>query len=121
METGMDEHGLRLGWLDEADWEPLVLAGDRLSEGKLWIDDTGAISIEALCSRARRLKAQSGLDLIVVDYLQLIDATTSGTQRQQSREREIARISSSLKALAKELDVPVLALAQLSRAVESRA
>lgn len=120
MESGIDQQRLRLGWLHQDDWQQTVTAGDVLAEGQLWIDDTAAISLETMRSRARRLKAQVGLDLIVVDYLQLMDASVDG-KHYQNREREIARISSGLKALAKELEVPVLALAQLSRAVESRA
>jgi len=90
-----------------------------LSEGHIWIDDTAALSLAALRSRARRLQAQHGLDLLIVDYLQLMRATLEG-KRYPNREQEIAEISRGLKGIAKEVDVPVLALAQLSRAVENR-
>jgi replicative DNA helicase len=120
LEAVIDQHRLRMGWLCDEEWERLVGSTDVLSGGTLWIDDTARLSIAALSSKARRVQAKSGLDLIVVDYLQLLQATIEG-KPQHVREQEIAEVSRGLKGIAKELNVPVLALAQLSRAVESRA
>ncbi len=120
MEAHMDQHRLRMGWLHDEEWEQVIASFSALTTGGLWIDDTAGISIATLRSKARRLHAQVGLDLVIVDYLQLAQATLAG-KRYQNREQEIAEISRSLKGLAKDLDVPVLALAQLSRAVENRA
>ena len=120
METGIDQHRLRLGRVEDHEWEQVVAALGILSEGQLWIDDTAALSLASLRSRARRLQARHGVDLVIVDYLQLMRANLDG-KRLQNREQEIAEISRGLKTIAKELDVPVLALAQLSRAVEVRA
>lgn len=122
METHIDQHRLRLGRVEDDEWERLVAALGMLSEGQIWIDDTAALSLASLRSRARRVQAQHGIDLIVVDYLQLMRTGIDGTgKRIQNREQEIAEISRGLKAIAKEVNVPVLALAQLSRAVEARA
>jgi replicative DNA helicase len=96
----------------------VVRASTELASRPMFIDDTPALSIAALRTRARRLKRQHGLSLVVVDYLQLLRGT--GTSREQNRVQEISEITQGLKALAKELNVPVLALSQLSRAVESR-
>ncbi len=120
MEAAIDQHRLRMGWLHDDEWERIVGGADALSGGTLWIDDSARLSITQLASRARRQQAKSGLDLIVVDYLQLLQAPIEG-KRQHVREQEIAEVSRGLKSIAKELNVPVLALAQLSRAVESRA
>jgi replicative DNA helicase len=120
MEAGIDQHRLRLGRVEDHEWEQVVAALGILSEGHLWIDDSAALSLASLRSRARRAQARHGVDLVIVDYLQLMRASLDG-KRFQNREQEIAEISRGLKALAKELDVPVLALAQLSRAVEVRA
>lgn len=110
---------LRNGFIQDHEWEILMEARERLATERLQIDDTGGLSLSALRSKARRLKASGGLDLIIVDYLQLMHADAS-ENRSRNREQEIAEVSKGLKELAKELDVPVLALAQLSRAVESR-
>jgi replicative DNA helicase len=118
MRSEVDQQRLRTGWIHEEEWETVISAMNGLSSGQLWIDDTPALSVPALRSKARRLHTQHPLDLIVVDYLQLMHAASD--KRNQNREQEIAEISRGLKALAKELQVPVLALAQLSRAVESR-
>ena len=119
MQSRIDQQRLRTGWVHDAEWDQLIGAVSTLSDGQLWIDDTAGLSITALRSRARRLQAQLGIDLVIVDYLQLLHATQEG-KRYPNREQEIAEISRGLKGLAKELNVPVLALAQLSRAVESR-
>jgi replicative DNA helicase len=112
----VDSHALRTGKLTPEDWKNLIAAADRLSQAPIFIDDSGAITVQQMRGKARRLKAESGLDLLIVDYLQLMQ----GRGDAESRQQEISDISRSLKALAKELNIPVLALSQLSRAVESR-
>ena len=113
MRADQDQRRLRLGLID--DWDRVVMASDRLSDGAIWIDETAGISHTALRSKVRRLQATHGVDLVIVDYLQLMHALQSDGKRFSIREQEIAEISRSLKAVAKELNVPVLALAQLSR------
>jgi replicative DNA helicase len=116
-ESRVDAHKLRTGHLSQSDWTPLSNAAGRLAETKIFIDDTAAISVLEVRAKARRLKADKGsLDLIIVDYLQLM----RGRGDEGNREQEISGISRSLKALAKELRVPVIALSQLNRAVETR-
>ena len=107
---------LRTGKLRDRKWADLITAGGEISESDLYIDDTSAISPFELRAKCRRHKAKHGLDLIMIDYLQLMRLKT----RVESREREVAEISSRLKELAKELQVPVVALAQLNRGVEAR-
>jgi replicative DNA helicase len=119
MMTQINQQRLRTGWVHDEEWEHLVTTMGTLSTGHIWIDDTAAITLTALRSKARRLQAQHGLDLLIVDYLQLMRAMQEG-KRYSNREQEIAEISRGLKGIAKELGVPVLALAQLSRAVENR-
>ena len=115
-ESAVPFERLRSGFLTDQDWPHISRALGQLSDMKLYIDDTPGIGIMELRARARRMKAECDIDLLVVDYLQLMH--TRG--RSESRQQEIAEISRSLKALARELEVPVLALSQLSRAVESR-
>jgi replicative DNA helicase len=115
-EARVDMHKLRTGFLSERDWAKLVQAVSDLSQAKVFIDDTPAISVMEMRAKARRLKLEYGLDLLVVDYLQLMQ----GRGRFENRTQEIGNISRSLKGLAKELNVPVVALSQLSRAPESR-
>ena len=118
-EAGIDSQRLRVGEMHDEDWTHLWDACDTMSRAKIYIDDTAGITAMDMRSRARRLKAEHGLDLIVVDYLQLMQG--SGTRNYSGdRQQEVSEISRSLKALARELDVPVLALSQLSRSVESR-
>jgi replicative DNA helicase len=112
----VDSHKLRTGYLSDADWPRLTTGAGILSESPIFIDDTPGISLLEMRAKARRLKAEQGLGLVIIDYLQLI----SGRGRVESRQQEISEISRSLKAMAKELAVPVVALSQLSRAVESR-
>ena len=107
---------VRNGRLSDTDWPKLISSAGSLSEAKLFIDDTSAISPHEIRARCRRLKAQHGLDLIMIDYLQLMDLKL----RVESRERAVAEISKNLKMIAKELNVPVLAMAQLNRGVEGR-
>jgi replicative DNA helicase len=115
-EAKVDQQRLRNGTLDEEDWLKLHETAGKLSKAPIYIDDTPGISIRQLRVKARQLKAEKGLGLIVIDYLQLLQ----GSRRSENRQQEISEISRSLKALAKELHIPVLALAQLSRSVEQR-
>ncbi len=115
METGVDSHRLRLGLIDDSEWDQISRAFGRLAEANIFIDDTPGISSMELRSKSRRLMAERGLDLVIVDYLQLMQG-----RRSENRVQEVSEISRSLKGLARELNIPVLALAQLSRAVETR-
>jgi replicative DNA helicase len=115
-ETGIDSQRLRLGDLRENEWPKFVEAAGRLSEAMIFIDDTPGLSSLQLRTKARRLHAEYGLDMIMVDYLQLM----SGDFRSENRVQEISYISRSLKGLARELNVPLVAASQLSRAVEQR-
>jgi len=119
MDAGIDQQRLRMGRIEEDEWDRIVYAMNTLSEANIWIDDSASISTMEMRSKARRLHAQHNIDLIIVDYLQLMQATIGG-KRNENRVQEISEISRSLKGLARELNIPVLALAQLSRAVESR-
>jgi replicative DNA helicase len=115
-ESRVDMHKLRSGFLSERDWTKLVQGVADLSRARIFIDDTPALTVMEMRAKARRLKLEHGLDLLVVDYLQLMQ----GRGRFENRTQEIGSISRALKGLAKELHVPVVALSQLSRAPESR-
>jgi replicative DNA helicase len=116
----VDQHQLRTGTFKEEDWPRLVDAVGKLNDAQLYIDDTAGLNVLEVRSRARRLHRQcGGLALIVVDYLQLMSGTASGG-REENRATEIAEISRSLKGIAKELKLPVVALSQLNRSVDSR-
>jgi len=115
-EARVNAHSLRSGFLGQTDWPKLTTAAGRLADATIFIDDTPALSAMEMRAKTRRMKADQGLDLIIVDYLQLM----SSRSRSDSREQEISEISRSLKALAKELAVPVVALSQLNRGVENR-
>jgi replicative DNA helicase len=115
-EARVDSHALRTGKLQKEDWWRLAEAAGRLEQAPIFIDDSGALTVQQMRGKARRLKAERGLDLLIVDYLQLMQ----GRSDAESRQQEISDISRSLKSLAKELNVPVIALSQLSRAVENR-
>ena len=117
-EGGIDSQRLRTGQLEDADWDRLINTADRISKASIYIDDTAGINVMDLRSKARRLKAEHGLDLIVIDYLQLMQGRPN--KNGDNRQQEISEISRSLKALARELNVPVIALSQLSRSVEAR-
>lgn len=117
-ETGLSSEKLRTGKLEKHEWEQLNVKVKGLEKAPLYIDDTPSLSIFDLRAKARRLASQHGIKLIIIDYLQLM--TAGGSQKGGNREQEISTISRNLKALAKELDVPVIALSQLSRAVETR-
>ena len=117
-EAAIDSSRLRVGDLADSDWPKLINACNKLYEAPLFIDDTAGITVTEMRSKARRLKAEHGLQLIVIDYLQLMQGSSSRSG--ENRQQEISEISRSLKALARELHVPVIALSQLSRSVESR-
>ena len=116
-EARVDAHRFRGGFLGEQDYARLVEAFARLHDAKVFIDDTPSVGILEMRAKSRRLKLEHGLDMLVVDYLQLMQ----GRGRFESRQQELASISRALKILAKELEIPILALSQLSRATETRA
>lgn len=116
METGIDQQRLRKGEIEDHEWDMLMAAAGELSSTMLFIDDTPALSALELRTKARRLQAEHGLDMVIVDYLQLM----RGDNRSENRVQEISYISRSLKGLARELETPLIALSQLSRAIESR-
>lgn len=116
-EARVDSHRIRRGYPSKSDWKDLARALGKLAKAKIYIDDSPGITIVEMRSKCRRLTAEHGLDLIVVDYLQLM---SGGQSRAENRQQEISTISRSLKGLAKELSIPVLALSQLSRAPEQR-
>ncbi len=118
MDSGIDQQRLRTGMIEEEEWERISHSMGKLSQVEIYIDDTAGISTMEMRSKARRLAAEQGIDLVIVDYLQLMQGHAGG--RNENRVQEISDISRNLKALARELNVPVLALSQLSRAVESR-
>jgi replicative DNA helicase len=116
-EAEIDAHKVNTGFLNKDDWGRLGRAAEALSQTRIFIDDSANVSVTEMRSKARRLKQEHGLDLLIVDYLQLM----SGSERRyENRTQEISQISRGLKAIAKELSVPVLAISQLSRAVEAR-
>jgi replicative DNA helicase len=115
METGVDTHRLRMGMIEDGEWERMSRAFGRLSTANIFIDDQSGANVMDVRSKARRLQAENGLDLIVIDYLQLMSG-----RRSENRVQEISEISRGLKGMARELNVPVVALSQLSRAVETR-
>ncbi len=115
-EAKVDSHRVRTGFLEPRDWPKLTNAAGKLAEAPIFIDDQPALSVLEARAKARRMKAEHGLDLVIVDYLQLMRGRNA-----ENRQQEISEISRSLKALAKELRMPVVALSQLSRAVEARA
>jgi len=116
-EARIDAHRINTGFLNKQDWNNLSRASGDLSETKIFIDDTASVTVSELRSKSRRLSMEHGLDLIIVDYLQLMSG--SGP-RYENRTQEISQISRGLKGIAKELNVPVIAVSQLSRAIESR-
>ena len=122
MASGIDQMRLRIANLhpDRGEWERLVEAADLYANRLIWIDDTPALDVEDLCDRARRHQAEFGLDILYVDYTQLMHAKRADGKSQENRVAEVTQITGGLKALARELNIPVIALAQLSRAVEQR-
>lgn len=116
-EANVDMLKLRTGNLDDDDWERIARATGPLSKAKIFIDDTAGLSVMEMRSKCRKIKMEHGIDLILIDYLQLM----SGSSGSESRQQEVSEISRSIKALAKEMQCPVIALSQLSRAPEQRA
>ena len=116
-EANVDMLKLRTGTLEDKDWENIAMAAGPLSKAKIYIDDTAGVTVMEMRSKCRRLKIEYGIDLIVIDYLQLM----SGGAGSDNRQQEVSEISRSIKALAKEMECPVIALSQLSRAPEQRA
>ncbi|WP_027637273.1 replicative DNA helicase [Clostridium butyricum] len=117
-EANVDMLKLRTGALDDQDWENIAMASGPLSKAKIYIDDTAGVTVMEMRSKCRRLKMEYGIDLIVIDYLQLM---SGGANSDGNRQQEVSEISRSIKALAKEMECPVIALSQLSRAPEQRA
>ena len=115
-ESRINSHKIKTSQLPKGDWRKLSTAADSLSKSKIFIDDSPGLNVMELRAKARQLKAEKKIDLLIVDYIQLLN---SGT-RSENRQQEMSYISRSLKALAKELDIPVICLSQLSRAVENR-
>ncbi|MDP8299935.1 MAG: replicative DNA helicase [Candidatus Tantalella remota] len=115
--AGVNAHKVRTGFFSQTDWPKLVTAAGKLSEAPIYIDDSPGMSAFELRAKARRLKSRHNIQLLIVDYLQLM----SGGKRSENRQQEISEISRSMKALARELDLPIIAISQLSRAVEQRA
>ncbi len=116
-EANVDMLKLRTGNLDDDDWERIARATGPLSKARIYIDDTAGLSIMEMRSKCRKIKMEHGIDMILIDYLQLM----SGSSGSESRQQEVSEISRSIKALAKEMECPVIALSQLSRAPEQRA
>ncbi|WP_130863068.1 replicative DNA helicase [Bacilliculturomica massiliensis] len=116
MESRVEMQKLKTGNVDRKDWDSIHLALDKLSQANIFIDDTPGVSVMEIRNKCRRLKAEKGLDLVVIDYLQLM----ASDGRSESRQQEVSTISRFLKLLAREMDCPVIVLSQLSRAVESR-
>jgi replicative DNA helicase len=117
-QTGIPSNQIRRGGISESDFEKIKDYSIELQNIPLYVDETGGLSVAQLAARARRLKRQRGLDLVIIDYLQLLQGSTRRSA--ENRVQEITEITTKLKALAKELNVPILALSQLSRQVESR-
>ncbi|MDH4178950.1 MAG: replicative DNA helicase [Armatimonadota bacterium] len=115
-EAGVNQQSVRQGYIDRGDMDRIAIAASELYKAPVYLDDTATMSVLQIRGKARRLRAEHGLDLIIVDYIQLV----SGYGRFENRNQEISQVARSLKALARELRVPVLALSQLSRAVEAR-
>ena len=118
-EAPIDSQRLRVGELADEDWRKLVRAAGKLSDSNIFIDDTAGITVMEMRAKARRLKREHDIKLLIIDYLQLMQGASSGS-RSENRQQEISEISRSLKALARELNIPIVALSQLSRSVEAR-
>ncbi|HET9493331.1 MAG TPA: replicative DNA helicase [Chloroflexia bacterium] len=117
IETGVDSQRLRLGYLNDEEWQHVSDAIGRLAQLPIFIDDSAGLTIHEIRSKSRRLEAEVGVDMLIVDYLQLMQGSA---RRDSNRVQEVSEISRGLKVLARELNIPVIACAQLSRAVESR-
>ena len=117
--AGVSSEKLRRANMDPTDWEKVIAAADRMSKSKLFIDDTPGLTVQDMRSKLRRLKVEHGLDLVIVDYIQLMQGRNSG-KGSENRQQEVSEISRNLKLIAREFNVPLIALSQLSRGVESR-
>ena len=117
--AGVSSEKLRRANMDPADWEKVIAAADRMSKSKLFIDDTPGLTVQDMRSKLRRLKVEHGLDLVIVDYIQLMQGRNGG-KGSENRQQEVSEISRNLKLIAREFNVPLIALSQLSRSVESR-
>jgi replicative DNA helicase len=117
METGVDSHRLRTGYIDENEWDRISRAFGKLAAAPLYIDDTSGLNIAEVRAKARRLHAEYGIELLIIDYLQLMAGTSN---KVENRVQEVSDISRNLKAMSRELNIPVICLSQLSRAVENR-
>ena len=117
--AGVSSEKLRRANMDPTDWEKVIAAADRMSKSKLFIDDTPGLTVQDMRSKLRRLKVEHGLDLVIVDYIQLMQGRNSG-KGSENRQQEVSEISRNLKLIAREFNVPLIALSQLSRSVESR-
>ena len=115
-EAKVNMKSLRTGALSDKDWQPLTTAAGRIAESPIFIDDTAGMNCLEIRAKARRLKAEHDISLIIIDYMQLM----TSYEREESRQQEVSKISRSLKSLARELDIPLIAVSQLSRALESR-
>ncbi len=118
-EARIDSQRLRVGELKDEDWTDLIGAADRLSQANIFIDDTPGINVMEMRAKARRLKREYDIQILIIDYLQLMQGS-AGSSRSENRQQEISEISRSLKGLARELGIPIIALSQLSRSVEAR-
>ena len=117
--AGVSSEKLRRANMDPTDWEKVIAAADRMSKSKLFIDDTPGLTVQDMRSKLRRLKVEHGRDLVIVDYIQLMHGRNSG-KGSENRQQEVSEISRNLKLIAREFNVPLIALSQLSRGVESR-
>ena len=117
--AGVSSEKLRRANMDPTDWEKVIAAADRMSKSKLFIDDTPGLTVQDMRSKLRRLKVEHGLDLVIVDYIQLMQGRNGG-KGSENRQQEVSEISRNLKLIAREFNVPLIALSQLSRSVESR-
>ena len=118
-ESSIDFSKIRSGYIENTDWNKLLSTSGKISGTKMWVEDTSGLSYMDIRAIARRVKAKEGLDCIFIDYLQLISLPAS--RREENRQNTVAEISRNLKMIAKELNIPVIALAQVSRQVEQRA
>ncbi len=118
-QANISSEKIRRGQINNAEYERLVQQADKLKKLPIYIDETGGLSVAQLAARARKLKRQKGLDVLIIDYLQLLNAS-SGTRKNDNRVQEMTQITTTLKSLAKELNIPIIALSQLSRQVEQR-
>jgi replicative DNA helicase len=116
----VDASRLRMGRLTQEDWPRVSQAADQISRSKIFIDDTEGMTVGEMRTKARRLKSRENLDLVVVDYIQLMEGAPSRGRRDENRVQELSAISRSLKLLARDLDVPVICISQLNRGPEAR-